>query len=310
MENILIIKHGALGDFVIAIGVMRALRERHPEARFTLMTMAPFVGIGEKMEMFSDYIVDNRVSWVRLKESIRVIKALVHGKFTHVYNLQPTTRTRTYRKLWRCFAPAGSECYWLNWGECACILRRGRLPLLPASEEMIPEDRLPRRVTDLRFLHGDGKHFDRLPQRYVLLIPGCSPQHAYKRWPVAHYREIVRRLAEMGVQAVLLGTQAEAEEANAICEGNPSVVNMVGLTSIPDVPQVALRALAVLGNDTGPSHMASFTGVFTIAMYDKRTACGALRGPHAVNLVSESTIDLITPDEVWQHLLPHLTPGT
>ncbi len=48
-QRILIIKHGALGDVVLAMGTMKRLRELHPEAHITLMTMGMFVPMAEQL---------------------------------------------------------------------------------------------------------------------------------------------------------------------------------------------------------------------------------------------------------------------
>ena len=60
MEHVLIIKHGALGDFVMDIGAILFIRDQHPGAHFTLMTSSPFVSLGKQLDMFDDYIIDNR----------------------------------------------------------------------------------------------------------------------------------------------------------------------------------------------------------------------------------------------------------
>lgn len=57
-QRILIIKHGALGDVVLAMGTMKRLRELHPEAHITLMTMGMFVPMAEQLGVFDDFIVD------------------------------------------------------------------------------------------------------------------------------------------------------------------------------------------------------------------------------------------------------------
>lgn len=309
MENILVIKHGALGDFVLALGSMRMIRRRHPKARLTLLTMAPFRKIAEQSGIFDDYIIDNRVRWWRLAETRRVLGAILSGGYTRVYDLQDTQRTSIYRFLWRRFAPAGLH-LWFAVNPCAenpRVYMVGKCArCCPGKKRTVPYT-LRTEMTDLSFLHGEEKYFDRLPERYVLLIPGSSAKHTYKRWPVAHYREIVRRLAERGVKAVLLGTQNEAAEAESIADGFDNVVNMVGLTGLMDVPQVARRALAVLGNDTGPSHMAAFTGVFTVSIIDQRNPRSILRGPNCRSLISPGSVDCISPDEVWQLLDPHLS---
>ena len=65
-------------------------------------------------------------------------------------------------------------------------------------------------------------------------------------------------------------------------------------------------ALATVGNDTGPSHMAAMSGGPTIAIYDNRTRNSATRGPKPINLVSDSTIDQISVDMVWERLREYL----
>ena len=65
-------------------------------------------------------------------------------------------------------------------------------------------------------------------------------------------------------------------------------------------------ALATVGNDTGPSHMAAMSGGPTIAIYDNRTRNSATRGPKSINLISDSTIDQITVDMVWERLREYL----
>lgn len=300
MENILIIKHGALGDFVLALGVMKALRARHPEARFTLMTIASLLPIAKQTGLFDDYIVDERAQLWRAAAVGSVLRRLLAGRFHRVYDIQERTRTKTYRLFLRFFSPAGEY----DWVRCYSqkklhVSKRCRLGW--GRETETPEH-VPFPTPDLSFLHGKGEHFHLLPERFVMLVPGCSPQHPYKRWATENYRELVRRLAERGVSSVVIGTRAEADVVNAICEGQEKAVNMFNKTSLLDVPQIALRAVAVVGNDTGPSHMASLSGAYTIALYDQRNRTSLLHGPHCHSIISPAGTDLITVDEVWELL--------
>lgn len=300
MKKILIIKHGALGDVVISIGSIRAIASMYPDAEFHMMTMPAFVGIAKQTGVFTDYILDSRVSYWRLRDSYKVFRAMMAGQYDIIFDLQCTQRTSFYRSIWRRFSSEGKR-QWVDTVQ-KCVYQFVKDSPLGVRSEKVEPFILDAPVTDLRFLKGEGKHFDLLPEQYVLLIPGCSAQHAYKRWPVAHYRAIVERLAAKNIRCVLMGTRDEAAELNAIAEGNPSVVNMMGKTSLLDVPQVALRALAVLGNDTGPSHMASFTGVYTLGLFESRNAKSILSGPHSKSIVSPGAMEAISIDEVWEQL--------
>lgn len=303
MERILIIKHGALGDFVNDMGAFMEIKSLYPDAEFTLLTSSAFVNLGKKMGIFSRYIVDNREPLSRVNYIRRVIKELIDGRFTKVYDYQCSQRVRVYAALLRAFMPPG-ELEWYNVvGDSYRYVKPYRF--LPGKIEYLPWEAI-NPTTDLTFLRGEGKHLHLLPRKYVLLIPGCSAKHPHKRWPIENYREIVRRLEERGIWAVVIGTNAEKRECDAICEGMKLTVNMVGLTQIEDIPQVAHRALAVVGNDTGPTHIAAFSKVCCIGLYDQRNKDGCLEVEGCTSLLSDNLITLITPDLVWKHLECHL----
>ncbi len=303
-EKILIIKHGALGDFVLSVGTMRYIREMHPDASFSLMTMSPFVSMAKQMDMFDEYIVDNRPSAWNLPYMFKLLRQIARQKFTYIYDLQASSRTRyRYYPMLRWLMP--QSFVWVNYRKFVeyRIEKKGSFGL---GRQIRNGVHAPIKVSDLTFLKGEGKHFDELPERYVLMIPGCSPNHPYKRWPIENFQKLVQRLADEGIHSVVIGTNIEAEEVNAIASSSPMAVNMLNKTSLLDVPQLAVRAIACVGNDTGPSHMASLSGCFSIALYDNRTKQGALRGPDSVNMVSPDLITKITVDSVWDVLSPRL----
>ena len=59
-ENVLVIKHGALGDFVMASGRMRTIRQRHPTAHIALVTEAFLMGLARSLGLFDELIEDSR----------------------------------------------------------------------------------------------------------------------------------------------------------------------------------------------------------------------------------------------------------
>ncbi len=304
MKKILIIKLGALGDFMIAIGFMRSIQAKHPDAEFTLMTGKPFVSIAKQMNMFSHYIIDDRQSWFNIPYMARLIKETSAGDFDCVYDIQAVSRTeKKYFVAMRLIARRSFVWYNVYRRTEWHVEKNGRFGMGKVTEKPGVSYY---QLTDLSFLHGPNKHFDILPERYVLLIPGCSAKNAHKRWPVASYNEIVQRLGERGIRSVVIGTNAEAAEINAICESSEHAINMLNKTALLDVPDLARRAYVVMGNDTGPTHMASFSGVPTIGVYWSKVRYGQLKGPRSTSIVSPGSIDEISVDEVWSHMLPFL----
>ena len=67
-QNILVIKLGALGDFIQSLGPMRAIRQAHPDAKITLLTTSPFENFAEKSGYFDSIVLDKRPKWYHYKE--------------------------------------------------------------------------------------------------------------------------------------------------------------------------------------------------------------------------------------------------
>ena len=300
MQQVLIIKHGALGDFILETGAMFDIRRRHPQARLHLLTAAAFVKMAQKMEIFDDILVDNRSSHLPLG----ILRGIARNGYDVIYDLQCSNRSRKrYFTILRWLCRGTYR--WIDgrWKTCATITKRHALGCGSVKVEPMELEWTP---TDLSFMRSDNPELERLPERYVLLICGCSPTHPYKRWPVQNFCGLAQRLAARGVAPVLIGTNAEAAEIAAVTAACPAAVSLLNKTALLDVPEIARRALATVGNDTGPSHMAAMSGGPTIAIYDNRTRNSATRGPQSINLISDSTIDQITVDMVWERLAPFL----
>ncbi len=307
MKNILIIKLGALGDFIIILGYMMSIRKKYPDAKITLMTNKAFLSIAKQSGAFDDYIIDNRASYWNFKEQLRILREVLRGGFDYIIDCQANKRTRLkYYPVFRYFMPK-TFC-WTSLGSGSVVKVEKRSSLSWGTESRTPVE-VELVTTDLSFLHGENKYFSELPERFVLFIPGCSPTHPYKRWPVGYFKQLANRLAEQGIHTVVMGTKAEAAEVDAIAQASSMVISMLNKTSLLDIPDLVRRSIAVVGNDTGPSHIAAYSGKPVIAIFDQRTARSITRGPQSINLVSDSTIDLITVDMVWEKLSPFLNPA-
>ena len=302
MEQILIIKHGALGDFVISLGDIRLIREYHPEARLTLVTMRPFVELAQQTGFFSDIIVDNRPSsWNFFKWGKTCINIARRG-FDIIYDLQQSNRTRKrYFPTIRWFSSHPFQWAQLSRSkgmEYLSITKHKAFGFGSSSSTLVP---FPKLKTDLSFLRGSGEYFSELPERYVLLIPGCSPNHPYKRWPVSHYIKLVGMLAREGVHSVVLGTNAEANEVNAIAASSDMAINFLNKSKLSDIPDIVLKSLAVVGNDTGPTHMAVLCNKLTVGLFCTKTEKSAPSSNCFVKLVADN-IASIPPEQVMEKI--------
>ena len=105
--------------------------------------------------------------------------------------------------------------------------------------------------------------------RRVALVPGGARnvlrESSLKRWPLGHYVEVARTLANEGYEIVLIGNGDDAW-VRADFSGLPAT-DLIGRTTIPEM----LRALAdcdlVISHDTGPMHLARIVGAPMIALF-------------------------------------------
>ncbi len=145
--------------------------------------------------------------------------------------------------------------------------------------------------------------------RFVL----CSPQAGWgaKQWPLEFYKELARRLrSELGVPLVLNGPHG----SQALLGSVPDA--LVHISGIPGLIHATRQAAAVLGCDSGPTHLAAALGRPGVALYGPTDparngpyggAFRVLRSPDAVTshkrrMLSDRSMEAITPDQVFRAL--------
>lgn len=123
-----------------------------------------------------------------------------------------------------------------------------------------------------------------LPRRFLVFVPATS--WASKNWPETHWHNLVGMAVSSGYDVVLpWGTEAERERAAGISAGRALVLPDL---SIAQKAAIITRAAAVVGLDTGLSHIAAAFGVPGISLYgatDPRLV-GAT-GKNQINIASE-----------------------
>ena len=91
---ILVIRLGALGDFIQSAGPFAAIRARHPDARIVLLTTAPFRDLAERAPWFDEVWIDSRPRLWRISGLLALRKRLIAGRFSMVYDCKPPTAAR------------------------------------------------------------------------------------------------------------------------------------------------------------------------------------------------------------------------
>jgi ADP-heptose:LPS heptosyltransferase len=297
MKKILVIKLGALGDFIYSCGAMRAIREYHGHDHITLLTTKTFVKMAEKSGYFNDIVVDERPKWANISGWLALRAQLNRGAYARVYDLQNNDRTGFYKLL---FTPqpewAGSV-----WGATfrnrdktrtqrhAFYGLRDTLKLAGIDNVMLD---------GLRWMKSDITRFQ-LPEKYMLMVAGSAPTRPDKRWPVESFCAVAKFFITRGITPVILGTSAESEAIMDL-QNLPHTLNLVGKTELFDLADLARGAVMAIGNDTGPMHIAAVTGCKVIVLYNTRESTVAQNGPQGphVRTLEAKDLKIITVDQV------------
>lgn len=262
--RILVIKLGALGDFVQAMGPAAAIRAHHADAHVTLLTTAPYAELARAAPYFDEVWIDERPGFFDPMGLWRLRRRLRQGRFDRVYDLQTSDRSSFYHRLMG--RPAWSG-----------IARGASLPHAnPRRDNMHTLDRQAEQLRiagiarvpapDLAWAARDVAHLA-LPERLLLLAPGGSAHRPEKRWPIASFAALAVLAAQHRITPAIIGGAAEQGLGAAVVERCPTARDLTGRTNFGEIVSLAGRALYAVGNDTGPMHLIVAAGCPATVLY-------------------------------------------
>ena len=314
-DRILVIKLGALGDFVQAFAGFETIRAAHPGAEITLLTTPPFAGLAEASGLFDRVETDGRPS--SLAGELKMLGRLRARRYRRVYDLQTSSRSRLY---FYAFLPSPPE--WSGISRGASHRQRrpdrdalhnldriadqlhvaGIAPACPPGQAPAPDigwaTRDPQGVLD-KF---------GLARPYALLAPGASSVKAEKFWPSDRYAALAQRLAEAGLRVGLVGGPAEAEACEAIARDVRGALNLAGRTSLLDLAALGSQAALAVGNDSGPTHLMAYAGAPGLMLMSKVTDPGHCAPRAKMGWLKREDLADLSVDEVFE-TLKSLLPG-
>lgn len=295
-RSILVIKLGALGDFIFAQPAFEAIRRHHAGDRLVLLTIPALAELGRRCGRFDDVWTDPRG---RSPAAYWAVRRMIRGGgFARVYDLQ--TQKRTNRYFYSLFPGPWPEWSGTAWG-CSHPDHTPDRRALPGPERYARQ-LAPLGITvapwpDMGWLDADIGGFALPPGPFALLIPGSSPDRTDKRWPVDRYAALAERLADRGMTPVVLGGAGEADLAARIRAQCPQAVDLTGRTGLADIAGLARRAACAVGNDTGPTHLVGAVGTPSLVLLSDAFPIFQSVGRNAAPLYHPS-FDTMDVDEV------------
>ena len=300
-EKILVIKHGAFGDFIHQLELMKSIRATHKNAEITLITAKAQEKLANASGYFDNIVIDNRT--YKLKDWYRVIKkTIVDGNFDIIYNLQGSKRVvNKYIPIARFLSDHNLIIRYpkikenTNFNEVTFYKNHS----FTLGRKEVKTYNLELEAEDLSFCKLSQDIEKILPKEpFVLLIPGCSVGHDYKRWSPQNYGQLAKDLEQENIKTVIIGTSAEKDNIEKIIEICPSAINLMDKTLMTDLPPIGKRALVSVGNDTGPTHFVSVSKANVIALFGPQTAHAQDKSPNVLNFVGKNSINEISVTDV------------
>ncbi len=291
-KTILIYRTGQLGDTLIALPAIQAIRQKFPDHRLVLLTDQHdnhFVSSWDILSptgWFDDVIFyrPRRGNGGQLQNGLRLLKALRALGPEYIFNLSPERSLFQQARdtfFFRYLSGTGNYIYRMH---VADRLRPagGRLPrvepewrqlltivdsdaVFPQFRLMIPEDS-KKSANDLLSAEGIGKS-----QRLIAMVPGSKMPS--KVWPQARFAGLGARILDQhrDVSLVVLGSNEDSALGHQLCSAwGPRSRNFAGKLDVYASAAVQELCIAYVGNDTGAMHLAGMAGVPCVAIFSAR----------------------------------------
>lgn len=319
-RNILVIDFGQLGDVVLSLPALRAIREKFPKARITVAVGKPAAPLVELSGYADATIPVDRVALrdgpkpLSIMRIIRLVQEVRRKEFDFVIDLHSLSETN----LLGFFSGASHRLFARRPGRSLDFLANfhTRPPVEDTRQERHAVDRYldvlvplgirnASRVPRLRTRGEDDAKVEAMLKKVkadagaplVGLFPGAG--HPSRRWPLAQFAEIANMLTRNDeVRIIVFAGPEEREMVSEVKSTFPRNTIVFDKLSIPQLASALARLSVLISNDTGPMHIAAAVGTSVVLLLDRRAPHSYLpvEGQHRV---IQRVITEITTEEVY-----------
>lgn len=285
-ERILLVKPSSLGDIVMALPALSALRRNFPQAKISWLVRPEFAPLIEGHPHLDEIILFDRKgltgAWHRpraFRDLLSLISRLREARFDAVLDLQGLFRTASLAWLSGCtrrFGPVWRREF-AHWFYTTTVPARlewvhvidyyFKLIETMGGADLRAEFLLPPKPAAAASARNLLSQHQIDPERYAVIIPGSA--QVSKCWPAERFAALADRLAsEHGLAAVATGSKSERSMIEEIASlAKAPIADLAGRTSLPELVEVLRCARLVVSNDTGPGHIAAALGRPLVMMF-------------------------------------------
>ena len=310
-NNILIIKHGALGDIILSGSAMQAIRKNHKYDCIICLTIDTYADILEACPWIDKVIVDIKPKWNDIKGWHRLKNIFLKYKFKKVYDLQTSYRSNIYfylffflrKVLWSGIAYGSKYRHSNPKRKFMHTFERHKDQLKLCG---IKYDKIP----DWKWLSKNYENRNLLIDKdFAIIVPGSSPHRINKRWKKSSFAQLIQALSKLGIKSLLLGLKNEKRYIDSIIKMVDNKIllkplNYAGKTNFKDIAYLSDKAKFAVGNDTGSMHLIASSGLMTIVLFgfdSDPNLCAPIG--RRVKIIKEDNINSIQINDVMNILI-------
>ena len=309
MSNILIIKHGSLGDIAQACGAIQDIFENHKHSQIYLLTTKPYFELFKKNSFIQEVILDKRLSRYNLIYLFTLMRKLKKLNIDKVYDLQNSSRTKFYKTI--LFPKSNLD----KWSSSETTLPKGetkeefdKKSVLERFDHQLKTSGLSTKNTKLPNFDWSCSDIDEIKNKYdlnkyILLFPFCSPHLTSKKWP--YYNELINLIKNKfkdEYNIVIAPGPSEITDAkniNATC-----VLNGDEALDISQLSKLIKDSSFVVANDTGPAHMAAHLGVKGLTLFGSHTTAYKVSiERESFKAIQVQDLNKLTPEKVLERII-------
>ena len=272
MSNILIIKHGSLGDIAQISGVLKDIRQMHKQDKIFILTTFPYVELLSGCPYIDGVIVDKRQPRWNILYLFKLRQRIAKYDFSFVYDLQNSSRTSFYRKYlfniakWNSTETISNKEIKKGDNNEQPVLKRFKIQLeslnIKTENSLKPDFSWACVNVDQIVNKFFGKKF-------ILIFPFSSPQLSHKQWP--HYNELIKIIRSKHIDFEIVSAPGPNELEDAKKIEATSITNNKEALNVMELAGLIKKSSFVVANDTGPAHMAAHLGTNGVVLFGHHT---------------------------------------
>ena len=308
MSNILIIKHGSLGDIAQASGAIQDISENHKNEQIYLLTTIHYFDLFKKNPNLTDVILDKRLSRFNLIYLYLLMRRIKKLNIIKVYDLQNSSRTSFYKKI--LFPNSNFN----SWSSSETTLPNNKTkeefdkaPVLDRFDYQLKTSGINTKHTMLPDFSWSCSDISKIKSeynlnKYIILFPFCSSHLTSKKWP--YFNQLVKMIKEKYQDQykiiVAPGPNEinEAKEIDALC-----ILDNGKALEISQLSSIIKGSTFVIANDTGPAHLAAHLNANGLTLFGSHTTAYKVSIEREnFKTIQVSDLNKLTPEKVFEKL--------